>query len=394
MYRKEADIGVACQSGRVFPLSEGVTGAVVARRGSVVFGDYARGARRPRARGRPGDAAGRDRRADLVADRASSAPASSSAATATAPSTTRTRRCSSCSPSTRRWPSPTRGCTSRPRPTRAPRRPPRSATAWRARCTTPWPRASSRCCCSCARPRPTWRRAAPASCGAPSTRPRAAARFALDETRRSVLGLAPSPARGPLAGGGPRARAGLGEPDRRGRRPPGGRRRAGAAARRGRPLALPHRPGGADQRAPPRRGPLGADRDRLRPARRHPARAGRRRGLRPGRGRAAPARCTASACAGWPSGPACWAARWRWSPRPAGARACAPRLPRAGRRRRRAPAAARVRLLIADDHEAIRDRHRAACWPTSSRRSRWSGHAGSGPRGAGAVARAAPGRRR
>src|SRR3984957_3906546 len=27
-YRKEADIGVACQSGRVFPLTEGMTGAV------------------------------------------------------------------------------------------------------------------------------------------------------------------------------------------------------------------------------------------------------------------------------------------------------------------------------------------------------------------------------
>ena len=41
VYRKEADIGVACQSGRVFPLTEGVTGAVVARRGSVTFRDYA-----------------------------------------------------------------------------------------------------------------------------------------------------------------------------------------------------------------------------------------------------------------------------------------------------------------------------------------------------------------
>ena len=29
-YRKEADIGVACQSGQEFPLSEGVTGAIVA----------------------------------------------------------------------------------------------------------------------------------------------------------------------------------------------------------------------------------------------------------------------------------------------------------------------------------------------------------------------------
>jgi signal transduction histidine kinase/DNA-binding NarL/FixJ family response regulator len=40
VYRKEADIGVACQSGAVFPLTEGVTGAVVARRGPVIFDDY------------------------------------------------------------------------------------------------------------------------------------------------------------------------------------------------------------------------------------------------------------------------------------------------------------------------------------------------------------------
>ena len=39
-YRKEADIGVACQSGRVFPLSEGMTGAVVARRAPVWFARY------------------------------------------------------------------------------------------------------------------------------------------------------------------------------------------------------------------------------------------------------------------------------------------------------------------------------------------------------------------
>jgi signal transduction histidine kinase/DNA-binding NarL/FixJ family response regulator len=41
MYRKEADIGVACQSGMAFPLTEGVTGAIVRARGSVVFADYA-----------------------------------------------------------------------------------------------------------------------------------------------------------------------------------------------------------------------------------------------------------------------------------------------------------------------------------------------------------------
>jgi signal transduction histidine kinase/DNA-binding NarL/FixJ family response regulator len=42
IYRKEADIGIACQSGRSFPLSEGMTGAVVARRRPVIFADYAR----------------------------------------------------------------------------------------------------------------------------------------------------------------------------------------------------------------------------------------------------------------------------------------------------------------------------------------------------------------
>jgi len=40
VYRKEADIGIACQSGKVFPLTEGTTGAVVARRGPVIFEDY------------------------------------------------------------------------------------------------------------------------------------------------------------------------------------------------------------------------------------------------------------------------------------------------------------------------------------------------------------------
>ena len=39
-YRKEADIGVACQSGQVFPLTEGMTGAVVAKRAPVWFDRY------------------------------------------------------------------------------------------------------------------------------------------------------------------------------------------------------------------------------------------------------------------------------------------------------------------------------------------------------------------
>ena len=40
VYRKEADIGIACQSGKVFPLTEGTTGALVARRGPMIFADY------------------------------------------------------------------------------------------------------------------------------------------------------------------------------------------------------------------------------------------------------------------------------------------------------------------------------------------------------------------
>jgi signal transduction histidine kinase/DNA-binding NarL/FixJ family response regulator len=41
VYRKEADIGIACQSGKVFPLTEGTTGALVTARGPVIFANYA-----------------------------------------------------------------------------------------------------------------------------------------------------------------------------------------------------------------------------------------------------------------------------------------------------------------------------------------------------------------
>jgi signal transduction histidine kinase/DNA-binding NarL/FixJ family response regulator len=41
VYRKEADIGIACQSGKVFPLTEGTTGALVGARGPVIFENYA-----------------------------------------------------------------------------------------------------------------------------------------------------------------------------------------------------------------------------------------------------------------------------------------------------------------------------------------------------------------
>ncbi len=40
VYRKEADLGVACQEGKAFPLDEGVTGAVVASRAPMVFDSY------------------------------------------------------------------------------------------------------------------------------------------------------------------------------------------------------------------------------------------------------------------------------------------------------------------------------------------------------------------
>ncbi|KRC50638.1 hypothetical protein ASE16_06415 [Leifsonia sp. Root227] len=40
-YRKDADLGVGCQSGQTFPLDEGVTGEVVRARRTVVFDEYA-----------------------------------------------------------------------------------------------------------------------------------------------------------------------------------------------------------------------------------------------------------------------------------------------------------------------------------------------------------------
>ena len=66
-YRKEADIGVACQSGRVFPLTEGMTGAVVARRAPGLVHPLRRGARRARGRGGTRHTARRHRRAAGVA---------------------------------------------------------------------------------------------------------------------------------------------------------------------------------------------------------------------------------------------------------------------------------------------------------------------------------------
>ena len=175
-------------------------------------------------------------------------------------------------------------------------------------------------------------------------------------------------ARGPLARGGPRAGAGVGEPDRDGRRPPRGGREAGAAAHRGGARALPDRPGGADQRAPPRRGPLGADRDRLRPVGGHPARPGRRGGVRPRRGRAGggaarhgPAR---HGRAGAPGGRLARAGVHAGLGDPRARPTC--RAPATPRRPRRAPASGSSSPTTTRRSASAS----SACWPTSSRPSR------------------------
>ena len=53
VYRKEADIGIACQSGKVFPLTEGTTGALVARPRSGDLRELRRRSRRARPPGGP-----------------------------------------------------------------------------------------------------------------------------------------------------------------------------------------------------------------------------------------------------------------------------------------------------------------------------------------------------
>jgi hypothetical protein len=94
-YRKEADIGVACQSGQVFPLTEGMTGAVVARRAPVWFARY------DEVHG--GHVAAQER-ATLRWNGAgaSSGSASSSAGTNDESSGLTTPSCLGCSPGTRR----------------------------------------------------------------------------------------------------------------------------------------------------------------------------------------------------------------------------------------------------------------------------------------------------
>jgi hypothetical protein len=68
-YRKAADLHVACRSGQVFPLDEGITGQVVARRGPVVFDSYGAVPGRPPVTRRPARQRWRGRRPDVVAGR-------------------------------------------------------------------------------------------------------------------------------------------------------------------------------------------------------------------------------------------------------------------------------------------------------------------------------------
>ncbi len=147
---------------------------------------------------------------------------------------------------------------------------------------------------------------------------RSAAEAVFEETRRSVLGLAPSPLEGrsleealelELAWAN---RTGVVEA----RLVTAGTPVVVPTRRRAH--VVPHRPGGADERDPSRAGRRPSGSGRLRRHRRHLARAGRRRRLRPVPARGVTASGTVSVWAAWPSGRGCWAARWSSSRRPVG----------------------------------------------------------------------------
>ena len=350
VYRKEADIGVACQSGRVFPLTEGVTGAVVARRGTVIFRDYAEV---------PGGHVPEADRATLQAvigvpiwwRTASSAPASSSAATPTACSAPRTRELlelfATHAALAITYARLHESAEANARAEAAAEE--RNRMAREVHDTVAKGlvsvllqlRSAEANLAPGARPTSASR----------SARPGAAASFALEETRRSVLGLAPSP----LAGRSLEEAL---------ERELAWANRTGAADVRlvvaGEPVPLrtevAHALFRIAQEALPTPSttprPLGPHRHRLRPGRGDPAGAGRRSRIRPRRGgagrRPARHRPARDGRAGPPDGrhpPG------RVHPR-LGHAASARHLPH-GEDAPSGPAVARVRLLIADDHEAI-----------------------------------------
>ena len=109
---------------------------------------------------------------------------------------------------------------------------------------------------------------------------RTAAEAVFEETRRSVLGLAPSPLEGTHAGGSARAGARVGEPHRRDRCASGDGRQPGGAGPRDRAHAVPDRQEALTNAIRHARATSVRVGVRLRADRRRAARPGRRRGVR------------------------------------------------------------------------------------------------------------------
>ena len=334
VYRKEADIGIACQSGKVFPLTEGTTGAVVARRGPVIFEDYGDvpgGHVRPEDRealkgviGVPiwwrGAIVGslvvftRDpsrafvhedaellelfaKHAAIAITNARLHEAAESNARAEAAAAERNRMAREVHDA---FAQGTRvGVAAAPSGPGSDRR--RQA-------------------------RRSDRRARRGPDGGRS-------RLRGDEAQRARTGALT--AGRPFARRGARARARLGEPDGCDRRPPRDGGQPGGSLARRCPHVVPDRPGGAHQRDPPRPGRVGSGRAGVLAHGRHPARAGRRRRIRPEPRSKRMESSMASGSVGWPSGPACWAGRWSSIRHPDGVPGSAPGSPRPPRFRTR-----------------------------------------------------------
>ena len=285
VYRKEADIGIACQSGKVFPLSEGTTGALVSRRGPVIFENYADvpgGHVRPEDRealkgviGVPiwwrGQIVGslvvftRDPSRAFVEEDAELLELFAKHA---AIAITNARLHEAAESNARA----------------------EAAAAERNRMAREVHDAFAQGLVSVL----LQLRAAqgaiadghPDEATAALAEARTAAEAVFEETRRSVLGSGALAARRAHAGGSAGVGARVGEPHRRDRRTSGDGRQPGGAGPRGRAHAVPDRAGGAHERDPSRAGDVRAGRARLRADGRHAARAGRRRGVRsvaPGR---------------------------------------------------------------------------------------------------------------
>ena len=242
-YRKEADLGVECQEGRVFPLDRGrdrCGGAASAARWCSTPTREVRGGHVV--------AADRDRLHATVAVPIEWAGSIIGACVvfSTDPDqrfTDRGRRAAEpVRQARRRSRSPTPGCTPTPR---------NGPASWRSanereRVVRDVHDTVARALGSILRP--PRRRRRPAVEPTTSTAARDAARSALAETRRTVLGLGARAARAALARRRDRARAGLGALGQRPAHRPGGDRRAAGDRARGRPAGAADGAGGADQR--------------------------------------------------------------------------------------------------------------------------------------------------